>query len=159
MIPRGRSASLPQPKVDTHCQFTLYRSLKWNCMATVYFADFCLWTFTLLHKLLGYRFKTVVTLCEIAIYIWHENITFKLSWTNINTAIFNKTIFFSMHLLLHECHGWFLCCLGSIATHRDHFVRRLSVRPSVCLSVCHTRIAMFRRRHMHSSECCHYFFL
>ena len=51
----------------------------------------------------------------------------------------------------------FLCRLRSIATHRDHFVRRLSVRPSVCLSVCHIRRAVFRRRHMHSSECCHYF--
>ena len=30
----------------------------------------------------------------------------------------------------------FLCRLRSIAAHRDHFVRRLSVRPSVCLSVC-----------------------
>ena len=30
----------------------------------------------------------------------------------------------------------FLCRLRSIATHRDHFVRRLSVCPSVCLSVC-----------------------
>ena len=45
----------------------------------------------------------------------------------------------------------FLCRLRSIATPRDHFVR-LSVRPSVTLSK-----AMFRRRHMHSSECCHYF--
>ena len=50
-------------------------------------------------------------------------------------------------------HLQFLCRLRSIATHRDHFVRRLSVY----LSVCHTPIAMFRRRHMHSSECCHYF--
>ena len=49
-----------------------------------------------------------------------------------------------------------LCRLRSIATHRDHFVRR-SVCPSVSPSVCHTRIALFRRRHMHSSECCHYF--
>ena len=47
----------------------------------------------------------------------------------------------------------FLCRLRSIATHWDHFVRRLSI----CLSVYHTRIAMFRRRHMHSSECCLYF--
>ena len=34
----------------------------------------------------------------------------------------------------------FLCRLRSIATHRDHFVRRLSVCPSVCPSVtlfCH----------------------
>ena len=29
----------------------------------------------------------------------------------------------------------FLCRLRSIATHRDHFVRRLSVCPSVCLSI------------------------
>ena len=28
-----------------------------------------------------------------------------------------------------------LCRLRSIGTHRDHFVRRLSVRPSVCPSV------------------------
>ena len=48
----------------------------------------------------------------------------------------------------------FLCRMRSIATHRDHFVRRLSVRLShfsVTLSK-----AIFRRRHMHSSECCHY---
>ena len=45
----------------------------------------------------------------------------------------------------------FLCRLRSIATHRDHFVRRLS-HFSVILSK-----AMLRRRHMHSSECCHYF--
>ena len=36
--------------------------------------------------------------------------------------------------------GQFLCRLQSIAAHRDHFVRHLSVgpsvRPSVCLSVC-----------------------
>ena len=54
-------------------------------------------------------------------------------------------------------HLQFLCRLRSIATHRDHFVRRLSVYLSVSPSVCHTPIAMFRRRHMHSSECCHYF--
>ena len=63
---------------------------------------------------------------------------------------------------------FFLCRLRSIATHRDHFVRRpsvcLSVRPSVCLSirpsVCPSVTlskAMFCRRHMHSSQCCHYF--
>ena len=60
-----------------------------------------------------------------------------------------------------------LCRLQSIATQRDHFVRRLSVRLSVCLSVClsvrssvcHTPIAMFCSRHMHSSECCHYFII
>ena len=54
------------------------------------------------------------------------------------------------------------CRLLSIATLRDHFVRRLSVRPSVslsfCPSVCHTFQRMFRRRYMHSSECCHYFY-
>ena len=31
-----------------------------------------------------------------------------------------------------------LCRLRIIAAHRDHFVRRLSVRPSVCLSGSHT---------------------
>ena len=59
----------------------------------------------------------------------------------------------------------FLCRLRSIVTHRDHFVHIwitlsvvcLSVLLSVRLSICHIRIAMFRRRHMHSSECCHYF--
>ena len=63
-------------------------------------------------------------------------------------------------LLLQKDHSdSFLCRLWSIATHRDHFVRS----PSVCLSVCHTSHvtlskAMFGRRHMHSSECCHYFY-
>ena len=33
----------------------------------------------------------------------------------------------------------FLCRLGSIATHRDHFVRR----PSVCPSACHTLLSHF----------------
>ena len=32
----------------------------------------------------------------------------------------------------------FLCRLRSIAAHRDHFVRHLSVCPSVCLSNSHT---------------------
>ena len=50
--------------------------------------------------------------------------------------------------------------LRSIATHRDHFVRRPSVRLSVRLSHFSVTLskAMFRRRHIHSSECCHYFF-
>ena len=57
---------------------------------------------------------------------------------------------------IHMYLSTFLCRLRSIATQRDHFVHRLSVRLShfsVTLSK-----AMFRRRHMHSSECCHYFF-
>ena len=37
----------------------------------------------------------------------------------------------------------FLCRLRSIATHRDHFVRRLSICSSVCLSVCHTFLSQF----------------
>ena len=52
----------------------------------------------------------------------------------------------------------FLCCLQSIATHRDQLCPSsfcplvcLSVRPSVTLSK-----GIFRRRHMHSSQCCHY---
>ena len=34
----------------------------------------------------------------------------------------------------------FLCRLRSIATYRDHFIRRLSVRPSVCPSVTHAEL-------------------
>ena len=57
--------------------------------------------------------------------------------------------------------GPLVCRLRSIAAHRDHFVRRLSVHPCVCPVVTLSwlsRIAMFRRWHMHSSECCHYVF-
>ena len=50
----------------------------------------------------------------------------------------------------------FLCRLRSIAAHRDHFIQRLCVCPVVTLSW-KSCIAVFRRRHMHSSECCHYF--
>ena len=35
--------------------------------------------------------------------------------------------------------GNIVCRLRSIATHRDHFIRR----PSVCLSVCHTFLSHF----------------
>ena len=55
-----------------------------------------------------------------------------------------------------------LCHLRSIAAHRDHFVRHLSVRVSVCSVVTlswQSRIAMFRKQRMHSSEYCHYFML
>ena len=65
---------------------------------------------------------------------------------------------------MHYCDHVFLCRLQSIATHRDHFVCILSIYLSVCLSVrlSHFSVtlskAMFRRQHMHSSECCHYFY-
>ena len=36
-----------------------------------------------------------------------------------------------------------LCRLRIIAAHRDHFVRRLSLCPSVCLSVCLSRSHTF----------------
>ena len=53
----------------------------------------------------------------------------------------------------------FLCRLQSIATHRDQFVSRLTVHLSVRLSHFSVTLskAMFRRRHINSSECCHYF--
>ena len=55
----------------------------------------------------------------------------------------------------------FLYCLRSIATQKDHFVRRLSVPLSVCLSLClsgshillidtHSYVSQVN---MHSSEC------
>ena len=86
----------------------------------------------------------------LSILTWHEN----------KASCIACSRFFKQNTL---CSHGSLCRLRSIATHRDNFVRLLSVRLSVCpfvrLSVYHTRIAMFRRRHMHSSECCHYFFI
>ena len=72
----------------------------------------------------------------------------------------SKAMFRRRHMYSSECcHYFLLCRLRSIATHRDHFVRRLSVRLSVRLSHFSVTLskAMFRRRHIHSSECCHYF--
>ena len=40
----------------------------------------------------------------------------------------------------------FLCRLRSITAHRNHFVRRLSVRPTVCLSGSHTLVVILKRR-------------
>ena len=59
----------------------------------------------------------------------------------------------------------FLCRLRSIAAHLDNFVRGLSVRLSICLSLClsgsHTLLVVTHsyvsQANMHSSECCHYF--
>ena len=54
----------------------------------------------------------------------------------------------------------FLCRLRSIATHRDHFVRRpgcLSVCPSVCHSFRYTFQSYVSQANTHSPECCHYF--
>ena len=95
-----------------------------------------------------------IKVCEI--WIWKINlIAWRLSriivkqlqanFENISSEVIAQAVF--------------LCRLPSIATHRDHFVRPsvcLSVCPSVCPSVTLSK-AMFRRRHMHSSECCHYF--
>ena len=54
-----------------------------------------------------------------------------------------------------------LCRLRSIAAHRDHFVRHLSVRLCVCPVVTLSwwpciDIYMVRKRLMHTSESCHY---
>ena len=48
---------------------------------------------------------------------------------------------------------FFLCCLWSIAAHSDHFVPRLSICHRF-LVVKHSYVC---RWHMHSLECCHYF--
>ena len=63
------------------------------------------------------------------------------AYIDLATPIMN-----SLKLQKKKSHSWtnFLCRLRSIVTHRDHFVRRPFVRPSVCLSVrlshvtCHT---------------------
>ena len=55
-------------------------------------------------------------------------------------------------------HSVFLDIRNSIFVSPAHIGITLSVVClSVRLSVCHTPIAMFRRRHIHSWECCHYF--
>ena len=47
--------------------------------------------------------------------------------------------FISLYItIIHFCAPYFLCRLRSIAAHRDHFVRRLSVCACVCLSGSHT---------------------
>ena len=69
--------------------------------------------------------------------------------TTTNRSLYGHFVHFSKATTAHS----FLCRLRSIATHRDHFVRHPSVCPSVTLSK-----AMFRRQHMHSSECCHYLY-
>ena len=50
----------------------------------------------------------------------------------------NTLILLHLNLIGNTIKCVFLCRLRSIATHRDHFVRRLSVRLSICRSVCHT---------------------
>ena len=65
-------------------------------------------------------------------------------------------------LQIHIIHIWiiyylnisFLCRLRSIAAHRDHFVRRLSVRPSVCLLGSHTFLVV---THSYVSQATHAF--
>ena len=49
---------------------------------------------------------------------------------------------------------YFLCHLRSIAAHRDHFVRRLSVRPCVCLSGSHAFLVV---THSYVSQATHAF--
>ena len=68
------------------------------------------------------------------------------------------------NLITTALYRWLLCRLRNIAAHRDHFARRLSVRPSVC-RVClpgsHTFLVVtviyVSQWYKHSSECCHYF--
>ena len=49
----------------------------------------------------------------------------------------------------------FLCCLRSIAAHRDHFVRPLSFHSSVCLSFIHTFLVV---THSYVWQATHAFF-
>ena len=59
-------------------------------------------------------------------------------WYNpcIKCMFFKRHAFKVSFIIYISCLFHFSCRLQSIAVHRDHFVRRLSVRPSVCLSVC-----------------------
>ena len=84
-----------------------------------------------------------------------------------NTVVFPLCSTYQCQRLEIDCMWFmwcFLCRLRSIAAHRDHCVRHPSACLYVCLSVCPvvtlswlSPIVMFRRRRMHSLECCHYF--
>ena len=99
----------------------------------------------LMHFGIFCRFKRATRMNTVLNYV------IELDLINCPAKFRGNTISRSQENGILSCN--FLCRLRSIATHRDHFVRRLSV----CLSVCHTPIAMFCRRHMHFWECCHYF--
>ena len=76
------------------------------------------------------------------IYISLLQMIFRLKTQSCDLEVELLLLFDRLHLSQKKKNlGYpFLYRLRSIATHRDHFVRRLSVRPSVTLSK-----AMFRR--------------
>ena len=63
----------------------------------------------------------------------------------------DKALIFGMY---DPCDKPFLCRLWSIVAHRDHFVRRLSVHLSVCLSGSHTFLVV---THSYVSQATHAF--
>ena len=101
--------------------------------------------------------KTVI--CDPSRHLNEKRVSLKYSLNTMTIKVYG----FSKLKEITRCtpcfikqvhHKIFLCRLRSIATHRDHFVRRLSVRLSHFSDTLSR--AMFRRQHMHSSECCHY---
>ena len=93
----------------------------------------------------GFKEKNNVYYLNLLQIFWVLLAKFSLPACSISSVCFIK-------IKLDWKADFLLCRLRSIATHKDHFVRRPSVRLS------HSHVAMFRRRHVHSSECCHYFF-
>ena len=107
------------------------------------------------------RLRSIAThryhfVCRLSVRLSHFSVTL------------SKDMFCRRHMHSSECCPY-LCRLRSIATHRDYLaIVCLSVRLShfsVTLSKAYVSQAthaflkgMFRRRHMHSLECCHYFF-
>ena len=110
--------------------------------------------------------ENVIFLLDRTLHLWviscQNNFLLILTFKHTKTII-GMTLWFHQYILISKVfvspakHIW--------AAHRDHFVWRLSVCPSVfpcvCLSGSHTFLVVTRsyvsRRHMHSSEWCHYF--
>ena len=76
---------------------------------------------------------------NIVNWVLNENFT-----TAYNSILLKKMstsaplVAYKISITHYQGSALFLCRLRSIGAHRDHFVRRLSVRPSVCLSGSHT---------------------
>ena len=88
----------------------------------------------LLFILLCYIYYTNECNCEIYWFDGTNRVT-KFHWIYCKKLIFQKTLF-SQGCSSDFIHMILLCCLQSIATHRDHFVRWLSVLDSRYLGNC-----------------------
>ena len=90
----------------------------------------------------------LITLQNHVWTIWKKSLVYYLSGNSVCFSVCSHTL---LSKLLQEIY------VVLIFVSREAW-RHIGITSSVvCTSVCHTPIAMFRMRHMHSSECCHYF--